>query len=108
MPPRETTITRAFRRNRPSSARPTIPNVSRVPGAVTTRTSQSGSIARNSAGASQRDRRFELRLSATWLERYPLTAAALKSEIREWKTIGFELAIPALDELEIGADPNVE
>ena len=48
------------------------------------------------------------RLSAPWLKRYPLTAAALKSEIREWKTIGFELAIPALDELEIGADPNVE
>jgi exopolyphosphatase/guanosine-5'-triphosphate,3'-diphosphate pyrophosphatase len=60
------------------------------------------------AGASHKDRRFEIRLSAPWLKRYPLTAAALKSEIREWKTIGFELAIPALDELEIGADPNVE
>ena len=59
-------------------------------------------------GASHKDRRFEIRLSAPWLKRYPLTAAALKSEIREWKTIGFELAIPALDELEIGADPNVE
>lgn len=58
--------------------------------------------------AGQRERRFELRFPADWLKRYPLTAAALKSEIREWKSVGFELAIPALDEIEIGADPNIE
>ncbi len=58
--------------------------------------------------AAHRDRRFEIRLPADWLKRYPLTAAALKSEIKEWRGIGFELSIPALDDMDIGADPNIE
>ncbi len=58
--------------------------------------------------AAHRDRRFEIRLPADWLKRYPLTAAALKSEIKEWRGIGFDLSIPALDDMDIGADPNIE
>ena len=58
--------------------------------------------------ASQRERRFEIRLSAAWLKRYPLTAAALRSEIREWRSVGFELRIPALDGLDPDEDPTVD
>ncbi|MFO1320359.1 MAG: exopolyphosphatase [Burkholderiales bacterium] len=58
--------------------------------------------------ATRRDRRFELRITGAWLKRYPLTAAALKSEIREWKNVGFELRIPALDDMDIENDPHVE
>jgi exopolyphosphatase/guanosine-5'-triphosphate,3'-diphosphate pyrophosphatase len=58
--------------------------------------------------AAHRDRRFEIRLPVEWLKRYPLTAAALKSEIKEWRAIGFELSIPALEDMDIGADPNIE
>jgi exopolyphosphatase/guanosine-5'-triphosphate,3'-diphosphate pyrophosphatase len=58
--------------------------------------------------ASQRERRFEIRLPAAWLKRYPLTAAALRSEIREWRSVGFELRIPALDGLDLDEDPAVE
>jgi exopolyphosphatase/guanosine-5'-triphosphate,3'-diphosphate pyrophosphatase len=58
--------------------------------------------------ASQRERRFEIRLPAAWLKRYPLTAAALRSEIREWRSVGFELRIPALDGLDLDEDPAVD
>jgi len=58
--------------------------------------------------AAFRDRVFEIDLPADWLARYALTAAALRSEIREWRSIGFELSIPALDELEGSFDPAVD
>ncbi|MCW5626233.1 MAG: exopolyphosphatase [Burkholderiales bacterium] len=53
-------------------------------------------------------RSFEIDIPASWLARYPLTAAALRSEIREWRAIGFDLVIPALDELDVGFDPSVD
>jgi hypothetical protein len=37
-----------------------------------------------------------------------LTAAALRSEIREWRSVGFELRIPALDGLDLDEDPAVD
>jgi exopolyphosphatase/guanosine-5'-triphosphate,3'-diphosphate pyrophosphatase len=58
--------------------------------------------------AAFRERTFEIDLPAAWLARYPLTAAALRSEIREWRSIGFDLAIPALDEIEGSFDPATE
>ena len=58
--------------------------------------------------AIHRDRRFDVHLPAAWLKRYPLTAAALKSEIKEWKGVGFELRIPSLDEMDIEVDPAAE
>ncbi|MEI7968879.1 MAG: exopolyphosphatase [Betaproteobacteria bacterium] len=58
--------------------------------------------------ATQRDRRLELKLPVSWLKRYPLTAAALRGEIREWRAAGFELRVPALDELDIDADVVAE
>jgi exopolyphosphatase / guanosine-5'-triphosphate,3'-diphosphate pyrophosphatase len=44
--------------------------------------------------------RFRVQVSADWLARNPLTATALQEEIREWEKIGFELKIPAVDELD--------
>ncbi len=58
--------------------------------------------------AGLRDRAFEVDLPADWLRRYPLTAAALRSEIREWRAIGFELSIPSLDDVEAGFDPAAD
>jgi exopolyphosphatase/guanosine-5'-triphosphate,3'-diphosphate pyrophosphatase len=55
--------------------------------------------------ATAKDRRFELKLPSSWLKRYPLTAAALKSEVREWRNLGFELRIPELDSMTIEVDP---
>ena len=43
---------------------------------------------------------FRLGLDAQWLGRSPLTAAALREEVREWRRIGVSLDIPALDEIE--------
>ena len=48
---------------------------------------------------------FTLRLGAEWLSRNPLTATALRVEIREWGKIGFELKIPGLAELAETAEP---
>ena len=58
--------------------------------------------------AGLRDRAFEVDLPADWRRRYPLTAAALRSEIREWRAIGFELSIPSLDDVEAGFDPAAD
>jgi exopolyphosphatase/guanosine-5'-triphosphate,3'-diphosphate pyrophosphatase len=48
---------------------------------------------------------FRLALGTEWLSRNPLTATALRAEIREWAKIGFELKIPGLDELAETAEP---
>ncbi|MEO8040357.1 MAG: exopolyphosphatase [Betaproteobacteria bacterium] len=58
--------------------------------------------------AAFRDHAFEIDLPTEWLGRYPLTAAALRSEIREWRSIGFDLHIPALEEIEGSFDPATE
>ena len=44
--------------------------------------------------------RFTLGLEASWLAVNPLTAAALKEEVREWRKLGVSLEVAALDEVE--------
>ena len=44
--------------------------------------------------------RFRLVVDAEWLARNPLTATALREEIREWDKIGFELKVPGLEEID--------
>jgi exopolyphosphatase/guanosine-5'-triphosphate,3'-diphosphate pyrophosphatase len=41
--------------------------------------------------------RFRVNVDRDWLARNPLTAAALREEMREWQRIGFELRIPELE-----------
>jgi exopolyphosphatase/guanosine-5'-triphosphate,3'-diphosphate pyrophosphatase len=41
--------------------------------------------------------RFRVNVDRDWLARNPLTAAALREEIREWQRIGFELRVPELE-----------
>ncbi len=67
-----------------------------------------GPVALPAIEAAWKDRSFELDLPLAWLSRYPLTAAALRSEIREWRDIGFDLDVPVLDELEGSLDPTVD
>jgi exopolyphosphatase/guanosine-5'-triphosphate,3'-diphosphate pyrophosphatase len=43
---------------------------------------------------------FHLRLDAGWLRMSPLTAAALKEEVKEWKKLGVELTAESLEEIE--------
>jgi exopolyphosphatase/guanosine-5'-triphosphate,3'-diphosphate pyrophosphatase len=44
--------------------------------------------------------RFTLALEASWVTANPLTAAALKDEMREWRRLGVALDIAALDQAE--------
>lgn len=44
-------------------------------------------------------RRFRIGLSPAWLAANPLTAVALKDEVKEWKKIGVSLDVEALDEV---------
>jgi exopolyphosphatase/guanosine-5'-triphosphate,3'-diphosphate pyrophosphatase len=67
-----------------------------------------GPVALPPIEAAWRDGGFELDLPLDWLSRYPLTAAALRSEIREWRAIGFDLDVPVLDTLEGSFDPVVD
>ena len=41
--------------------------------------------------------RFRVNVDRAWLGGNPLTAAALREEIREWQRIGFELKVPELE-----------
>jgi exopolyphosphatase/guanosine-5'-triphosphate,3'-diphosphate pyrophosphatase len=41
--------------------------------------------------------RFRVNVDRDWLLRNPLTAAALREEMREWQRIGFELKVPELE-----------
>ena len=43
-------------------------------------------------------RAFRLELDAAWLAANPLTAAALKEEMRECRKLGVSLDVPALDQ----------
>ncbi len=67
-----------------------------------------GPVALPTIEAAWREGGFELDLPLDWLARYPLTAAALRSEIREWRAIGFGLDVPVLDTLEGSLDPSVD
>ena len=51
--------------------------------------------------------RFRVALDAEWLSRNPLTATALREEIREWQRIGFELKVPELDEAIATPEPAI-
>jgi exopolyphosphatase/guanosine-5'-triphosphate,3'-diphosphate pyrophosphatase len=44
--------------------------------------------------------RFTLALEASWLASNPLTAAALKEEVREWRKLGVSLEVAALAEMD--------
>lgn len=48
--------------------------------------------------------KFRLGLDAGWLARNPLTATALREEVREWEKIGFELKIPGLEEVDAAVE----
>lgn len=43
-------------------------------------------------------RRFRLSVDRDWLQRNPLSMAALGEEVREWEKIGYELRVPGLDD----------
>ena len=51
--------------------------------------------------------KFRLGIDPEWLARNPLTATALREEIKEWEKIGFELKIPGLEELLASAEPTL-
>ena len=50
--------------------------------------------------ASASGRKFRLSLERDWLARNPLTVTALRDEMREWETFGFDLNVKQLPELE--------
>lgn len=54
--------------------------------------------------ASCNPRGFRVQLDAGWLAGSPLTAAALKEEVREWKKLGIALEIGALEQVETEAE----
>lgn len=43
-------------------------------------------------------KRFRLSVDRAWLQRSPLTVAALSEEVREWEKIGYELRVPGLED----------
>lgn len=47
--------------------------------------------------AKNQGRKFRLGIDGEWLSRNPLTATALREEVREWEKIGIDLRIPGLD-----------
>jgi exopolyphosphatase/guanosine-5'-triphosphate,3'-diphosphate pyrophosphatase len=50
--------------------------------------------------ASRKKSTFTFELDTKWLAANPLTAAELRDEIRGWKSLGVELSVPQLAELE--------
>jgi exopolyphosphatase/guanosine-5'-triphosphate,3'-diphosphate pyrophosphatase len=51
--------------------------------------------------------RFRLSVDRDWLVRNPLTATALRDEVREWQRIGFELKVPEIEEAVTAAETAV-
>jgi len=47
---------------------------------------------------------YNLNIDRAWLADNPLTVTALREEMGEWKTVGYELGIKALRELDAGAE----
>jgi exopolyphosphatase/guanosine-5'-triphosphate,3'-diphosphate pyrophosphatase len=47
-----------------------------------------------------------LQFDAAWLNTNPLTATALREEVKEWQEVGFTLKIPALEHVEFFNDDN--
>ena len=47
-----------------------------------------------------------LQFDPAWLHRNPLTATALRDEIKEWQEVGFTLKIPALEQVEFFDDDS--
>jgi exopolyphosphatase/guanosine-5'-triphosphate,3'-diphosphate pyrophosphatase len=54
--------------------------------------------------ASKKKSTFTIELDARWLIANPLTAAELRAEIKDWKGLGIELAVPQLAEAESAAE----
>ncbi|MEO8157390.1 MAG: exopolyphosphatase [Betaproteobacteria bacterium] len=50
--------------------------------------------------ASRRKSTFTIEVDARWLAANPLTVAELREEIRDWKALGVDLAVPQLAEVE--------
>ncbi|PWT72602.1 MAG: exopolyphosphatase [Proteobacteria bacterium] len=47
---------------------------------------------------------YRLKLDTDWLRENPLTTAALREEVREWRRLGVDLEIKALAEIELDAE----
>jgi len=47
-----------------------------------------------------------LQFDPAWLNRNPLTATALRDEIKEWQEVGFTLKIPALEQVQFFDDDS--
>ena len=54
--------------------------------------------------ARTKEQSFRLKLDRAWLENNPLTVAALREEIQEWASIGFDLEVKALNDIELSPD----
>ncbi|HEX7954279.1 MAG TPA: exopolyphosphatase [Burkholderiales bacterium] len=50
--------------------------------------------------ASRRKSSFTIEVDAKWLAAKPLTVAELRAEIRDWKSLGVDMAVPQLAEVE--------
>jgi exopolyphosphatase / guanosine-5'-triphosphate,3'-diphosphate pyrophosphatase len=50
---------------------------------------------------------YRLKLSPDWLRENPLTAAALREEMQEWRKLGVELEIKSLQDIETDAEATV-
>jgi exopolyphosphatase/guanosine-5'-triphosphate,3'-diphosphate pyrophosphatase len=54
--------------------------------------------------ASRRKSTFTIEVEPRWLGANPLTVAELRDEIKDWKGLGIELAVPQLAEVETAAE----
>jgi exopolyphosphatase/guanosine-5'-triphosphate,3'-diphosphate pyrophosphatase len=50
--------------------------------------------------AARKKSAFTVEVDVRWLEANPLTAAELRDEVKDWKQLGIDLAVPQLAELE--------
>lgn len=50
---------------------------------------------------------YRLKLDTDWLRENPLTTAALREEVREWRKLGVEFEIKALTEIELDAEAAI-
>jgi exopolyphosphatase/guanosine-5'-triphosphate,3'-diphosphate pyrophosphatase len=50
---------------------------------------------------------YRLKLSPDWLRENPLTAAALREEMQEWRKLGVELEIKSLQDIETDAEATL-
>jgi len=58
--------------------------------------------------ASRKKSTFTIEVDAKWLAANPLTAAELREEIRDWKGLGVDFAVPQLAEVESAVEAGAE